>query len=323
MRFTTGCVFLLMGALGSGCAVERATVRFSYRTEPPLGMPHGMERVHLDPPVIVPSTDPAWAERITSILEHELRESHEPDCVYLDLTKGDLDPVASVDPDTPRLLDEDTPTVNGQSLQGRVHSAVEVREEAAGSAGRNADGPGVLVDCLFRLMDARTQQVWSEHSCSKTGDASLLRPEMELTGRDVDEGAIGFSELVAYRLIELAAREFVSNLRICVIDVAEVVEASRDPNCRSGVRKLRHGHYEDALNDFLTCLTRDSRDHRAAFGAGVACEAMGRYAEALDHYKAACVSDAEPNPCYLEARERVAFYGSRVAPNPEQPAERG
>ena len=57
-------------------------------------------------------------------------------------------------------------------------------------------------------------------------------------------------------------------------------------------------------------MAEDSNDHRAAYGAGVACEASGQYESALKYYKQACAG--EDNRVYAYARDRMKSYGSRI-----------
>ena len=77
-----------------------------------------------------------------------------------------------------------------------------------------------------------------------------------------------------------------------------------------GVKLLRAEMYEEALASFRAALAVDSGDHRAAFGAGVACEAMGQCDSALSFYKQACVGAG--SRVYMVARDRMKTYGHRV-----------
>jgi hypothetical protein len=57
-------------------------------------------------------------------------------------------------------------------------------------------------------------------------------------------------------------------------------------------------------------LSEKPNDHRAAYGAGVACEASGDYEGALHYYKRAYAGQADPT--YREARDRLKAYGARA-----------
>ena len=96
----------------------------------------------------------------------------------------------------------------------------------------------------------------------------------------------------------------------CRIDVEADVVSSGNENCVDGVRNLRAENFDMALNAFQTAMAENPNDHQAAFGAGVACEAMGNYTKSLKFYKQAC--GGANNPFYIEARNRLKTYGHRV-----------
>ena len=64
------------------------------------------------------------------------------------------------------------------------------------------------------------------------------------------------------------------------------------------------------LAQFKMALADDPQDDRAAFAAGVTCEMLGRYDDALRYYKQACVMENEPE--YLEAKKRMDENKDRI-----------
>ncbi|MCH7870560.1 MAG: tetratricopeptide repeat protein [Planctomycetes bacterium] len=68
--------------------------------------------------------------------------------------------------------------------------------------------------------------------------------------------------------------------------------------------------YREALAAFRQALADNRNDHQAAFAAGVACEVLGRYDDALRYYRQAC--SARNSRRYLAARDRMNRYGSRI-----------
>jgi tetratricopeptide (TPR) repeat protein len=76
------------------------------------------------------------------------------------------------------------------------------------------------------------------------------------------------------------------------------------------VKLLRAESYREAISAFQAAIGEDQNDHRAAFGAGVACEATGQYESALKYYKQACAG--EDNRAYADARDRMKSYGTRI-----------
>ena len=96
----------------------------------------------------------------------------------------------------------------------------------------------------------------------------------------------------------------------CRIDVEVEAVSSSNPACTQGVRLLRGEMYDEALSRFRDALAARPNDHRAAFGAGVACEASGRYDQALHYYRMACTGALSPT--YREALDRMKTYGHRI-----------
>ncbi|MDO8632842.1 MAG: hypothetical protein Q7R41_20355, partial [Phycisphaerales bacterium] len=64
------------------------------------------------------------------------------------------------------------------------------------------------------------------------------------------------------------------------------------------------------ISAFQAAMAEDSNDHRAAYGAGVACEATGQFEAGLKYYNQACAG--ENNSTYMDARDRMKTYGSRI-----------
>jgi len=118
-----------------------------------------------------------------------------------------------------------------------------------------------------------------------------------------------FRELLA-TLVERGAREFISRLMPCRIEIEAEVESSRHENCVRGVKLLRAEDYEGAASNFKLALQDNPDDSRAAFGAGIACEASGQYKDALKYYKQACMGAEDAT--YRDARDRMKTYGDRI-----------
>ena len=88
------------------------------------------------------------------------------------------------------------------------------------------------------------------------------------------------------------------------------VLSSTNQSCIEGVRMLRGEMFDEAIGMFKHAMSMNSDDHRAAYGAGVASEATGRYDSALRYYKRACAGANSRK--YLEARDRLKAYGYRI-----------
>lgn len=116
-------------------------------------------------------------------------------------------------------------------------------------------------------------------------------------------------------------RRFVGRLLPTTIETIYTVKSSSDENSRKGVRCLEKGANEEALALFQAALVKDAGDHRSAFGAGVACERLGRRADAEAYYRRAVMhgsgkkdkkGDGESQ--YLPALQRVKQDPARGAP---------
>ena len=339
-------MWVVCGVLGSlmllGCqSTERARVSFSYVVEPESGLPPGMRTLSIMPANVGPNTDPKWSDLCTTVLQSLVNESR---------TRFGADITISDRRDTQATFDEadlaaagmstGRPGAGGKLLaaQGAILSNVNVKVEkhigkrSTISGFTIADAEGhryksrsldidtreietvtrtLTVQTDFKLIDTSNNQVLAQHSsrpytATHRTRASLLfgssQTEAELTPQD---------EIIA-GLVNAAAREFISQLLPCRIDVDTRVVSSHNERCIQGVRFLRGELWKEARSSFRSALAANPGDHRAAYGAGVAYEASGRYDDALRYYRRACAgADREK---YRTARDRIKLYGNRVRP---------
>jgi len=320
----------------TGCAsIERATISFSYAVEAEKGLPPGMDTIAIMPAKVSANTDPKWSDMSVTVLQSLINESRSRYGTNITVTERH---------DTRAVFDEADLAAAGISTrrggsggrllgaEGYLLSNINVKVEkhrgrqrtisGVALSGWNHGGYGdiqtsevetvlrnMTVQTSFKLVDAGNGKVWeffsprTYHATDKTEASPIFgssRTEAELTPQDLIIGA----------LVERGAREFVSMLMPCRIDVEAEVESSGNPNCISGVRNLRAENFEVALSAFQTAIAENPGDHQAAFGAGVACEAMGNFDQALRYYKQACGGANDPH--YFDARDRVKTFGHRV-----------
>ena len=167
----------------------------------------------------------------------------------------------------------------------------------------------MTVQTEFKLVDTANNKVWDHHS-PRTFTATDRTKASPIFGSSATEAELTPQDRIIATLVEQGAREFISRLMPCRIDADAVVMSSNNKNCAEGVRMLRGEMYDQALSVFKAALADDGNDHRAAFGAGVACEASGRYDEALRFFQRACAGADMAK--YREARDRMKTYGHRV-----------
>ncbi|MCH7592307.1 MAG: tetratricopeptide repeat protein [Planctomycetes bacterium] len=335
----TGLAVALCTWAAAGCAVERATVSFGYVVEPERGLPEGMTAIAIEPPVLGPNTDPKWSDICVRSIQHlvnEARNEYGADVVLVDRT----DTQVTFDEADLRAagMSTDTRIHRGKLLavQGKIIPSINVKVEKrigtestisgidlGGYDGHYVEGGYIdiqtrevttvtrtmTVQLDFKLVDTINNRDWEHYSprpyvaTDRTGASPLFgtsRTEADLTPRD---------RIVA-GLVRRGVKEFVCRILPCRITVDADVVSSGHPACLDGVRLLRGEMYREALGSFRRALADNRSDHQAAFAAGIASEALGRYDDALRYYREACA--ARNSRKYLAARDRMKRYGSRI-----------
>ncbi len=323
-----------------GCqSRERATVSFSYDVQPGRGLPPGCKTITIMPAKVGPNTDPKWSDLSATIIQSLVNDSRQR--FHTDVTVSDRrDTQVTFDEADLRAAGMSTQSggSGGQLLaaQAAVLSNINVKVDTkvgkqrtlsglnlAGFGGHGWGGGDVdvqtsevdtvtrsmTVQTEFKLVDTANNKVWEHYSppiysgTDRTHASPIFgssRTEAELTPQD---------EIIA-ELVKRAAREFVSQLIPCRIDVQTDVGSSSNANCAQGVRMLRAENWDDAASLFKQALAENPNDHHAAFGAGIASEARGSFNDAVKYYKQACAG--ADNPEYQEALARAKAFGQRA-----------
>lgn len=324
----------------TGCAShEMATVSFNYVVEPEKGLPPGMETLIIVPAKIGPTTDEKWSDMSATILQSLVNESRE---------RFGTDIEVSDRRDTQITFDEADLAASGmsdrqgggggqlQAAEGAILSNINVKVEkhkgkqrtlsgfSAWGGGGHGWGHGggsarteevdtvtrnMTVQTEFKLLDTSNNKVWT-HYLPKTYRSTEKTEASPIFGSSQTEAELTPEDAIIATLIERGAREFVSKLMTCRIDVEAVVESSGNENCVQGVKMLRAESYDSALASFKLALTENPNDHRAAYGAAIACEASGKFDDAMKYYKQALVG--ANNREYKEGLERMKTYGNRA-----------
>ncbi len=325
-----------------GCqAPERAPVSFSYVVEAERGLPEGMETITIQPAKVGPTTDPKWSDMCVTLMQSLVIESRND--FGTNVTVSDRR-------DTQVTFDEADLAAAGLSTarggrdgqllaaQGTILSHIDIKVEKhvgkqrtlagfslAGLGGHGFGAGDVDIDTeevetvtrnltvksAFKLVDTTNNKVWEYYS-PKTFTATDRTEASPFFGSSQTEAELTPLDAILATLVERAAREFISRLMPCRIDVDVVVVSSTNKDCVQGVKFLRGELFDEALSRFKVALSHNPDDHRAAFGAGVVCEMTGRYDEALRFYKRACAGAASAK--YRDARDRMKFYGNRIRP---------
>ncbi|MGB0716578.1 MAG: tetratricopeptide repeat protein [Phycisphaerae bacterium] len=331
-----------MGMLGvvsvlTGCGGgETAVVSFGYALEPTTGLPRGMKVITIEESTVGEATDPKWSDYVTTTMQQLVSDSKRRFGTDLEISDR-RDTNATFDEADLRASGMSTGGPGGEtgkllaaqgSIRCHVNTFVDIdkgssRQITAGSLiGAVASGGRYLrteevqeirrnmtVQADFRLIDTANNKVWEQLPPTKykfedeKGGSPFL-------GGSADETDLESEDSIIEPLVTAAVRSFLSRLIKIHINVEETVESSGNEDCRRGVRLLRAEEFEDALGAFKLALDQSSNDHRAAFGAGVACEATGQFDEAMKYYKQACILDEEP--IYMRARDRMKEFGDRA-----------
>lgn len=336
-----GWALAVLGALVTGCqSSERASVSFSYVVDADRGLPPGLDTIAIMPAKIGPTTDEKWSDLCATTLRSLIHDSRDRLGTEVTVTdrrdtqvtfdEADL-AAAGMSTASPgaggKLLAADAVilsninvkierhigyqrTISGLSVAGG-HNRWYGDEGSADIRTREVETitRAITVQLEFKLVDTSNNKVWAHFSppIFSTTDRTEASP---LFGSSQTEAELTPTDEIVRVLVERAARQFVSQLMPCRIDVRSAVVSSRDSRCIQGVKLLRAELFDQARLEFSAALARNPDDHRAAYGAGVASEATGRFDDALDYYRRACIGAG--HRAYLVARDRLKAYGHRA-----------
>jgi len=318
---------------------ESHVVEISYTLEPSKALPVGLTSIAVLPAELGPATDPKWSQLASNVVINLLHEANAYSDVQLTIVAREETKkiVAEADLAAAGLIQSDRPGADAvlHEIEGIVVSRIDVKVETHRGSERTIDsinfsalsgdkhhrsGPlfntsevetisrTMTVHSSFKLIDSKTGKEW-ESSVSKhqgTDETSVSpffgsgKTEADLTPRDRIIGT----------LVERGAREFVGKLVPRIISQRIKLKSSSQDDCQAGVRLMRADMYEESLARFRAALADDPSDHRALFAAGVTCELMGRYDEALRYYRLACGEDDKDE--YLENKQRLAAHLDRI-----------
>lgn len=338
-RSAIGCVLVVAGAL-TGCASkERAIVSYSYVVEQEKGLPPGMKTIAIMPAKVGETTEPKWSEMCVTVVQSLINESRSKFGTDVTVTeRRDTKPVFEEADLAAAGLSTKKGGTGGQLVgaEGYLLSNINVKEDLtrgkqrtlsavdiAGWAGRHSDGGSgrfetqevetvtrnLTVQTEFKLVDASNGKIW-EYFSPRTYQATDRTKASPIFGSSRTEAELTPKDRIIGALVERGAREFVSSLMPCRVDVEAEVMSSGSPNSVEGVRQLRAENYLGAINAFKAATSENPNDHLSWFGAGVASEAAGNYEQALNYYKQACAGRDDAQ--YTEARDRLKAFGHRI-----------
>ena len=330
---------LLLTAAGCGGS-EKATVAIEYVLNPSVGLPPGMASVAILDSQVNEVTDTKWSEMAANYIQHLIQESHERYGTSLQVAdrKHTSTVMKEQDMAAAGMVASSNAGAMAQQLnvQGLIMSEINVKVETHKGKGRTISGMdmfgygghgwggggggvdtteaetvsrNITVQTDFKLVDAANQKNWTTHSPKpfRASDKTKVSP---FFGSSKTEASLAPRDKIIGAAVEAGAREFVSKLIPCAVHYEVALKSSGQENCVQGVKYLRGEMYEEALCEFKMALSEDPEDDRAAFAAGVCCEAMGDYDQALSFYRRAAM--AKNRAEYAQAKKRMAENMDRI-----------
>jgi len=160
----------------------------------------------------------------------------------------------------------------------------------------------ITLNTSIRLTNAMTGVVQATYSTPKS-QTDKARPGF-LVGDNMAEANLPPGAEVVQQLLETQAEEFVGAIVGVEASGRPVtIRASGNADCQAGVRYLESESWSMALDAFRRAINANSQDHQALYGAGVACEKLGRYDDALRYFEKAVGLNGSST--YTDAVRRV------------------
>lgn len=335
-------VVMSLGMLGfvsmlTGCGGgETAVVTFGYALEPTRGLPPGMKVITVEASTEGNATDSKWSDFVTTTVQQLVSDSKRRFGTEIEISDR-RDTSATFDEADLQAAGMSTAGTSGAggkllaaqgTIRCNINTIVDVdkgrkRTFSAGSLigavasrGRYMSTEEVeetrrrmTVQADFRLIDTGNNKIWEQipPTMFSHEDGKGVSP---IFGTGSSETDFESEDAIIEPLLTMAIRTFLSRLIKIHVDVTEELESSSNKDCQRAVALMRAEEYESALGAYKLALDKSSSDHRATFGAGVACEATGRFDDALDYYKQAVILDESPR--YIRARDRMKEFGARA-----------
>ncbi|MFH0983546.1 MAG: tetratricopeptide repeat protein [Planctomycetota bacterium] len=340
-NFMVGVVLSCLAVWAAGCGggSEKATVAIEYMLNPSKGLPPGMNSVAVLDAKVNEVTDTKWSEMAANYVQHLIQEANDKygaqvqvaDRKHTSSVMKEQDMAAAGMVESPKagavakqlgvqglIMTEINVKVETHKGKGRTVSAMDMF--GGGGHGWGAGGGGVqtteaetvsrniTVQTDFKLVDAANQKNWDTQTRTyRESDKTKVSP---FFGSSKTEAALTPRDEIIGAAVETGAREFVSKLVPCAVRYEVEVTSSGQENCVRGVKLLRGDMYAEALSEFKAALVAKPEDDRAAFAAGVCCEAMGNFEQALSYYKQAMVSKDREE--YQDAKKRISENIERI-----------
>ena len=144
----------------------------------------------------------------------------------------------------------------------------------------------ITVMCQFQLKDAGTNAVIVAHTGDFEQRKDKGKPSPFFGGSKTEADMTPRDEVIG-DIVRRQIRDFLVKFVPTDIKATCEVKAGGHEMSAEGVYALRAGNYETAMANFKQAAAEDRDDHKSLFGAGVCCEKLEKYDEAIKYYKQA------------------------------------
>lgn len=337
---------------GCGASKETCTVTVSYTLQPTEQLPEGLVTVAVNEPEVEATeagTEDAdrakkWSRMAADMMEDMIIKANKQHNTGLTIAKRRETKEIMRESDLQSAgLTQTEGTGEPAKLadvQGLIKSSLNIRNEVKKGTSRTMSAMSVAawagyhwgggsgsmdteqvenvsrnltVQCSFSMYDKAGNPLFQyspkpfrKHDREKPGffmDGS--RTEADL---DPADGIIG-------DLVDQGVREFVGMFIPCPVEYKYAVESSNNKSSALGVRNLRAGLEEQAIEALKTAVADDPDDHRSWFCLGLAYEKVGQYDKALEAYRRAAVApglEEQETLKYTAAIERLEQHKDRI-----------
>lgn len=336
-RVLQGTVLCLAATVVAGCGGGKkqvATVSLGYTSQPTnqLSDQHMHIAVYNTDVIAAEGSDSfdekKWRQMTADFVQAELQEAAEKNNIPIKLVdrehmkatlgekdmasagitdSGDAMASSAIQGATAILTSKVTIKVDKQS-KTEYKQGTSFRGIGFGGGEKTEERRTITVTSQFQLKDAGTNEILFSysgrpHSSTEGGGSKnpffgKSKTEVEMTPRDEVIGSLIAQDL----------RNFMAKFVPVKFEESVDVESGKTEASSAGVRILvaasTSEEFENALNNFKTSLSEKPDDHKTLFAAGVCCEKLGRYDEALKYYKQARSLEEEEEK-YIAAVQRV------------------
>ncbi|MBN2559671.1 MAG: tetratricopeptide repeat protein [Phycisphaerae bacterium] len=302
----------------SGCGKKPlATVEFSYTMQPKEPLPERYMSIAVRNADVSGDTGEfdqrKWCEMTADLIQYYLQQAAEKYDIPLKLVDREhlkiaLDEKDLADADITDTSDE-IASAQIEGVTANLTSRIIVKIDKQKATGRTVSGLGgfasrwggggsvstdevererrsITVTCQFQLKDAADNSAIAAHS-GKPRQYHERTKTSPFFGGSKTEADMAPRDKVIGEIIEEELQKFLVKFVPTEIHAVCEVKASSHEMSVEAVRAMVIDDYETALAHFKQVIAEDRDDDKSLFGAGVCCEKLEKFDEALKYYKQA------------------------------------